>query len=143
MELKEYFKNVGSNPCLVLNFDASATMGTNHIVIDSNLGLSKTLEEAQIYRAQFTKMIESECDSRCVLFKIRIVETDYEALKDVVSLLNNFIFFDDGSNGLRVLFIASLFPVPSLGLKPSNTTLIISAEDNGYQLKLRTTIDIT
>lgn len=143
MELYEIKEKVGSDPCLVLDFDAKATITEAYIAIYAQIGVFETETAAKEYIDSFSKMIENECNTRQVVFKTHIIETDVglEALNNSVIISNNIIFAT--SNNVRTFALYTPVKAPNLGLKIADSSFEWSTGDEGVTVEFVTYISLT
>lgn len=73
MELYEIKEKVGSDPCLVLDFDAEVTIDTdtNKLLYKSILKTFNSKAEAEAYISNFAILMEELTETRCVQLRFK------------------------------------------------------------------------
>ena len=97
MELKDLFKKVGSDPCLVLDFDAAVRLDDSEIIVETPLAENlNSADEAYAFCNAFTTLLENATKTKSVTLRTTIKETDAytTALLNGVFVANTFLFAD-------------------------------------------------
>ncbi len=123
MELYEIKEKVGSDPCLVLDFDFNVETDLNAemVIFESILKEFSTDEEAMTFKNGFVELIESLTKTRLVSFRIIGHTTDplLSNVNNSVMITSN-LFFGTGTNadfGRGIEVIADL-PGPDIKRVP-------------------------
>lgn len=116
MELYELKQKVGSDPCVVLDFDATAEIESTNILFQSELKEFDTIEAATKFANDLTALIEELSETRTVVIRFKIHTTDnaLQTLNNAVTTNSTLVFGNTEHFGRGFSIIC---PLPLVNVK--------------------------